>query len=111
MNGAERIVAERRRQIDERGYTAQHDQEHMEGELAWAAACYAAPETIFHIQVAEGTPGGIRQGRLMWHEPWPQGWKRDTFVLMSGEQRVRQLEKAGALIAAEIDRILAVSDD
>jgi hypothetical protein len=110
MNGAERIAAERQRQIEERGYTAQHDQEHQEGELAWAAAVYAAPETIFHIQVVEGSKGGIRQGQLMWHEPWPQGWQRDTFVLMSPTQRVRQLEKAGALIAAEIDRIQAVAD-
>lgn len=111
MNGAERIAAERRRQIDERGYTPEHDQEHQEGELAWAAAVYAAPETIFHIHVAEGARGGVREGRLMWHEPWPQGWQRDTFVMMTDAQRVRQLEKAGALIAAEIDRILAASDE
>lgn len=109
MNGAERIAAERQRQTG-KGYSPQHDKEHEAGELAWAAAVYAAPEPIFHVRVREGAHDGARQGEMRWHEPWPVGWERSTWLVASNPQRIRQLEKAGALIAAEIDRLLAVSD-
>jgi len=107
MNGAERIAAERQRQIDDKGYSPDHDAHHRNGALAWAAAVYAAPAPIFHIEVHEGASDGVRQGQMAWHEPWPVGWERDSYLLMSPTQRVRQLEKAGALVAAEIDRLLA----
>ncbi len=42
MNGAERIVRERGRQISEEGWTAKHDDKHSDGAMAIAAACYAA---------------------------------------------------------------------
>ena len=39
--GAEMIAAERRRQVEKEGWTAEHDSGHPSGELAMAAACYA----------------------------------------------------------------------
>lgn len=110
--GVERIARERQRQIEAEGYSPEHDLEHTNGALAYAAACYAAPEPIFHLQVNEGKDrDGAQGGNLSWHEPWPFGWRRPKpwhqQPVPKNETRIRELEKAGALIAAEIDRLLA----
>ena len=90
MNGIERITAERQRQIDVEGWTPEHDEQHELGELATAAACYALPDI-----------------RPEWW-PWDaKFWKpTDPTHAQPGEPRIRELEKAGALIAAEIDRLI-----
>lgn len=107
MNGAERIAAERARQVSEEGYDASHDDEHDDGDLAMAAACYAAPESIY---VRED-----RANQVTFTDPWPWDWRCDTRPTdgnvvtpekATTAQRIRLLEKAGALIAAEIDRLL-----
>ena len=102
--GAERIADERQRQIDKEGYKAEHDDEHTDGSLAWAAVCYAAPEAVY---VRRDWATGIH-----FEDPWP--WS-DEFDKRSDRkptmsQRIRLLEKAGALIAAEIDRLLRERD-
>lgn len=40
------VLAERRRQIDQEGYTPQHDDRHAHGEIAQAAADYLSAEQI-----------------------------------------------------------------
>jgi hypothetical protein len=83
MTGIERIAVERQRQRDVEGWDAEHDRGHGE-ELALAGACYAAPHYAPEV----------------W--PWdPQWWKPTP------ENRIRELEKAGALIAAAIDSLQA----
>jgi hypothetical protein len=47
MTGAERIAAERQRQVEVEGYDASHDQGHHD-ELAAAAATYALPRRYHH---------------------------------------------------------------
>ncbi len=84
------IAAERQRQVEAEGWTAKHDDRHVDAELARAAACYALP------------PDG---GRGPFDVPthWPfeaRSWKPTP------DDRVRELVKAAALIAAEIDRLL-----
>lgn len=94
MDGIERITAERQRQIEKEGWTPEHDALHSNGELARAAAAYAVPSS-------EGKYSDDLRFILFpreWHPSW---WKP------SPENRIRELEKAGALIAAEIDRIQA----
>jgi hypothetical protein len=89
VTGAQRIASERERQQAKLGWTVEHDAEHDDGSLAMAAVCYAA-------QAADGRfygEGGER-GNVLRNPP------NDAF-------RIRLLEKAGALIAAEIDRLLA----
>lgn len=86
MTGAERIAAERRRQIEEKGYDAGHDAGHAEGDLTSAAMAYLCAATNREAE-----------GRAFW--PWMDGFKPSTVV--------RDLEKAGALLAAEIDRLTA----
>lgn len=97
--GAQRIADERQRQIEKEGWSPEHDDEHDEGQLAWAAACYAAPEAIFGMH-----------GRATFDPwPWPADDKRPGPNFTPAE-RIRELEKAGALIAAEIDRLLRAGD-
>jgi hypothetical protein len=111
--GSERIAAERLRQITKEGFDSEHDDEHQYGELAAAACCYAAPVLLYKKQ--DYTDGAIR-----FSDPWPVEWDRhwdnrplqrnrddlkDPYTL-SPSIRIKLLTKAGALIAAEIDRLL-----
>jgi Lar family restriction alleviation protein len=97
---ADEIAAERKRQIEQEGWTAEHDDEHVRGEMALAAACYAAGTAVDQAERAvmdtfgdSGTPFRIKK---MW--PWsPEWWKP--------KNRRRDLVRAGALIVAEIERL------
>jgi hypothetical protein len=109
--GVELIAAERGRQIVEEGYDVIHDDYHKSGELSLAAIAYAAPTRIF---MSEETATGV-----IFYDPFPDGWrdKRQEYgdITLSRvlpdpdtytkEERIDLLVKAGALIAAEIDRL------
>lgn len=120
MTGAERISAERARQVSEEGYSSAHDARYWRHDLAWAAACYAAPSAVFRLE-------SNHIGSFEFYDPWPWGPEADLrrpcddgfggtrsglgldVSLDAGhslQQRIRELEKAGALVAAEIDRLL-----
>lgn len=92
-DGVGLIAAERARQIAVEGWAPEHDDEHEEDELAMAAACYAKPayRRSFAWQVPEGWPWGLGS------------WKPGDSA--SPVERIRDLSKAGALCAAEIDRL------
>ncbi len=106
-DGVQHIVDERRRQLERKGYDAVHDNRYHRGQLAMAAACYAAPEKIFiQRQYAR---------QILLEDPWPWDASFDDRPDRGGEvdrrgqsvaARVRELARAGALIAAEIDRLL-----
>jgi hypothetical protein len=86
--GARRIAEERRRQIEQEGWTPEHDAAHDSHEIVKAAVSYVIPHEF-------------RGGNPPVYWPWePAAWKP------SPDDRVRELVKAGALIAAEIDRLL-----
>jgi hypothetical protein len=85
--GAVLIALERARQRYEEGYTAAHDDAHSVGDLLAAAHCYLDPSEHWH----DGMSGR-----------WP--WDRDSWK--PSKDPIRNLVKAGALIAAEIDRLL-----
>lgn len=92
--GVELIAKERSRQVEEEGWTAAHDNLHTKGELAIAGACYAFD---YVGTVADRSAGGcVQVGTDFW--PWAGG----TFKITQKDP-IRQLVKAGALIAAEID--------
>ena len=88
-SGVELIAVERQRQVEGEGWTEGHDNSHVDGELAKAAAAYAWPGDM------DSRDGRRVHRSVLW--PWEDGW--------SPGDRVRELTKAGALIAAEIDRI------
>lgn len=94
-DGIEIIAAERRRQIDEEKWSAENDDKHINGSLATAAACYAIPESIREFKHM----GTKSQCPRLW--PWDSEWWKPC-----PNNRIRELAKAGALIAAEIDRKL-----
>lgn len=98
MGGVERIAAERKRQVEVEDHDLALDNTYDQGELAVAAACYAVPKEVLFLDV---TP----QGTLFVIHPekfWP--FKAESFK-KEKHLRIRQLEIAGALIAAEIDRL------
>jgi len=88
--GAGLIAAERKRQAECEGYLPEHDDEHSEDELALAAVCYAMPPAM---RAVKSPP----------EEWWP--WTNHAWKPCPTD-RVRELTKAGALIAAEIDRLI-----
>ncbi|MER9164362.1 hypothetical protein [Mesorhizobium sp. M0715] len=90
------IAIERQRQIDAEGWTPAHDDMHSGGEMAAAAAMYALPARYRQMSVVGNHERYEQLYRYIW--PWDEGWWKAT-------TRRRDLVKAGALIAAEIERI------
>lgn len=93
------VKAERARQLTEKGWTPEHDDEHTLGELAAAAACYAAPFTPYQKIILNAGEGYV--------DAWP--WFSDkgqlTKDIKKYKNRRRQLLIAAALIVAEIERM------
>lgn len=93
--GIELIAEERKRQIEIEGFTEDHDKSESSGNMAKAAACYAfAPFMKDDIREGYKIPSG------MWPDYWLAKWWKPT-----PNDRIKELAKAGALIAAEIDRL------
>ena len=86
MTGIEAIAAERQRQIEEEGWTPEHDDKHGEAVLARAAACYA----VYGSRITTVRPPTWWPFNAIWWKP---------------KNRRADLVRAGALIAAEIDRL------
>jgi hypothetical protein len=90
MTGVELIAQERRHQV-QLGFTASRDDEHVRAELVIQSAALALAGTSCRI-----------------HDPCfseyedGDGW---GFLQKYSEDRVRALTVAGALLAAEIDRL------
>jgi len=101
--GLDRIRAERARQMNEEGWTAEHDDGHTEGELASAALCYivAYRDAAYDYVVNKTYDPELHPAQKVCEDYWP--WDDGAWRPTGG---LRDLEKAGALIAAEIDRLL-----
>lgn len=109
--GIELIAEERKRQIEFEGYTPQHDSEHTARELISAARTYSESADL-HLLSESFEPSDS------WHntnEPfywieiknhWP--WDEESFKPTTA---LRDLVKAGALIAAAIDRLNARKEE
>lgn len=121
MTGSELIAKERQRQIDEEAWDFSHDDEHKKGELADAAICYLM-DGPRHIHWHSSRVEAIADVEIKRTWLWPWGgrwWKPESKVrietIMAAEsgqifdelidERIRDLTKAGALAAAEIDRL------
>lgn len=84
--GVKEIAEERRRQIEDLGYTREHDRNHQGAELVRAALSYLAAADF-----GDNPP-------LPFDWPFdPKSWRP--------EDRRNNLIRAGALIAAELDRM------
>lgn len=94
--GIELISEERQRQIEVEGWTPEHDAGHDDSELVDAALCYGA--------TAANDPGSEFSGSHPYAWPWAREWWKPS------PDPIRNLTKAGALIAAEIDRLQRQAD-
>ena len=101
MTGIYLISQERERQIAEEGFTAEHDAAHTNNELSWAAVHWAMPDSVKMDQ------GGIDVHIYpeLFALKASYGRKPIRFNRWQGD-RIKQLVYAGALVAAEIDRLL-----
>lgn len=85
------VLAERQRQIQQEGWTPEHDDEHGDGAMAYAAAAYAVASVE--------KPGTLMKASalFMW-TGWAKSWWKP-------KDRRSDLIRAGALILAEIERL------
>lgn len=93
VDGVHLIERERAEQVSREGWTPDHDDEHCEGEMASAALCYAEVASV----QATGIDGAFATVPYEW--PWDASWWKP-------KDQLRNLVRAGALIAAEIDRLI-----
>lgn len=85
------VGKERQRQITEEGYSFEHDDQENSHQLSDAAAVYACHASARHSLLH------------LW--PWTKEYfKPDKDNTIDG--RIRELSKAGALVCAEIDRLV-----
>jgi hypothetical protein len=111
--GAERIADERLRQIECERWTPEHDHQHDNADLLAAAQCYLRAaralssygmgrlghdEAAAYLAKRYGTEGCTAPAGVPSGWPWEASWWKPSTA-------ERMLEKAGALIAAEIDRL------
>lgn len=90
------IIGERVRQIDEEGFTPEHDDSLDAGELAGAGAAYALYVADKLHPQSQGD--GFGQGDI------PPGWCWEAGWFKPDDSRY-SLIKAAALIVAEIERL------
>ena len=85
------VLAERQRQQDVEGWTPEHDDEHDDYSLGFAAVSYAMPNKAIGGQ---GTKPTLAPFTWPWDREW---WKPKSYR--------ENLVRAGALIIAEIERL------
>ena len=102
MTGAELIALERRRQVEKEGFDGEHDRSHHWCHLARAGACYAAGEQVFTKEdYCIGGDASLPHFHFTNLWPWECRWYNPK------EDNLSNLVRAGALIAAAIDRLQA----
>lgn len=102
--GIKLIAEERKRQIEVEGYTKQHDSNHKASEFVYAAIAYteAAKVGVICQEIGNTNENDIMRKKfgMGLYFPWGQTNFKPT-------TNIRDLVKAGALIAAAIDRMQA----
>lgn len=96
---AEDVMGERHRQIHAEGWTAKHDDQHSDGSMALAAACYALNAAVWADR-PKAIPQSdyVRLANPGYRWPWAEKWWKPK------SQR-QDLVRAAALLLAEIDRL------
>lgn len=99
--GAQLIADERRRQVKVEKWSGKHDDSHKRKQLARAAISYLFTWTYPDPYAKKYMP---ELSNSHWDWPWSEKyWKPSP-------DKIRNLVKAGALIAAEIDRLKRKKD-
>ena len=99
VGGIAEIAFETHWRIDQEGWRPEHDDRHVDGALALAAALYAKHATVDNEgrKVVKDWPPA----------DWPWAWDASWW---KPKDRRRDLARAGALLAAEIDRLDRLND-
>jgi hypothetical protein len=92
------VLAERRRQIEREGWTPEHDDEHSDGSMALAAACYASNAATWAAKGTTKLQKSYSALSISFRWPWSEKWWKPK------SQR-HDLVRAAALILAEIERL------
>ncbi len=111
--GVHLISVERKRQLEVEGWTADHDDDHAGPALALAAICYTAMAIDDYADIRAVAWDGEGNAEIRDPWPWDKTWdKRKKHARLRArteadrrQGRIRCLVIAGALIAAEIDRL------
>lgn len=105
--GIELIAEERQRQIDVEGYSEQHDSQHNASELIYASIAYveSAKVGVNCSEMGNTDEHEIMRRKTEMGRYYPFGWS------FKPSTNIRDLVKAGALIAAAIDRLESKSTD
>lgn len=90
MTGVELIAKERQEQTEKHEWTAKHDDSYQERELAHAARTIILYADTPSFEVPR--------------EGWP--WSRAWWHRIQNHSEIERLAIAGALVAAELDRLL-----
>jgi hypothetical protein len=111
--GIELIAAERLRQVEVEGYDVIKDDAYVDYELSSAAAAYLLPSHDYEETYVDETDdiesiiekeANPTQVNSLW--PWQLQYFKPSRISDTGiRPSVKDLVKAGALIAAEIDRL------
>ena len=114
--GIRLIAEERQRQILVERWSDKHDDQHTDSSLVMAAISYATPPKTLKMvtRIEQGDVSGGRGECPVWGDipydvptTWPDSWQSCWWNPGVDDEpdRIRDLVKAGALIAAEIDRL------
>lgn len=96
--GIELIADERNRQIESEGFDSKHDENNSTADLISAAIAYLESAKIASICGEEFSEDSrISAMKVNWPKWWDKSWIKPGTV-------DRDLEKAGALVAAALDR-------
>lgn len=98
--GIDLIAEERQRQISVEGYDRQHDAQHTVHEFILAAGAYVSAACTDYRKETGGQVPGVLEYKNIGKTIWP--WDEKTFKPTNS---LRDLVKAGALIASAIDRL------
>ncbi len=102
-SGAELILEERQRQVEQEGHTSTHDDKYNKGVLTMAAITYATAATSSpYLRNQFRTCAEVNKPLRHW--PWEMSYLK-LGCDDDHSSRIRELTKAGALIAAEIDKL------
>ena len=93
--GIERITKEMVRQLGSLGWSHLHDESHTKMQLAMAAKAYI--NYNWYVMIGNSHETAVAASLNFWP------WKKEEFK--PSLNMIRNLEKAGAMLAAEIDRL------
>lgn len=98
MTGIELIAKERQEQIEKHGRTIIKDV----AENSKPTGPFKMLPLLIGVAKCSGVVGGL---------PWPDDWSNETCEKLDAKTRKEKLIIAGALLAAEIDRLQAIEQD